>query len=271
MQSDVVVAQVLESSKYRTLCPDVIRRVAEREIARSRSLKTAVKATKNTLHQIAGAYLEGKPKYSHWAQTVTEIWSQTVMDTGKVERLALAREWMRHHASTAERLPFVEDFYRALFTEVGSPISSVLDVACGLNPLAIPLMPLSAHPQYFACDIFSDQAEFLHKWMFYIADVVGSAEVRDVIDSPPTQAADVALVLKLLPVLEQWDKNAGIALLRALNCPILIVSFPTRSLSGKSKGMADNYAARFLAQIEPEGWHAVRFDFPNELAFVVRK
>lgn len=263
MECDAVVAQVLESSKYRTLCPDVIRRVAEREIARSHSLKEAVKATKNTLHQIAGAYLEGKPKYSHWAQTTA--------DTGEVERLALAREWMRHHASTAERLPFVEDFYRALFTEVGSPISSVLDVACGLNPLAISFMPLPAHTQYFACDIFSDQAEFLNKWMTDLDNISGSAEVRDVISNPPTETADVALVLKLLPVLEQWDKNAGINLLRALNCPTLIVSFPTRSLSGKSKGMADNYAARFLAQIEPEGWHSVRFDFPNELAFVVRK
>jgi len=246
----------------------VIRRVAEREIARNLSLKEAVKATKNTLHQIAGAYLEGKPRYDQWLMQASDALNR---DTMEAERPVLAREWMRHHASTAERLPFVEEFYRTLFAEVGSPVSSVLDVACGLNPLALPSMPLPLSTFYSAYDIFADQAGFLTCW-FVLSGRQGVAEVRDVISDPPTESADVALVLKLLPVLEQWDKNAGIALLRALNCPVLIVSFPTKSLSGKgNKGMADNYAARFLAQIELEGWHSVRFDFPNELAFVVRK
>jgi 16S rRNA (guanine(1405)-N(7))-methyltransferase len=259
---DAVVGQVLESSKYRTLCPDLIRRVADREIARNPSLKTAVKATKNTLHQIAGAYLEGKPRYDQWAETLANP---------PLESYNYSFEWMQHHASTAERLPFAEEFYRTLFGAIDSPVESILDVACGLNPLAIPLMRLPERTAYFACDIFTDQMAFLEEWLARFP-LSGAAEVRDVISRPPTQRADIALVLKLLPVLEQWDKNAGIALLRALNCPILIVSFPTKSLSGKgNKGMADNYAARFLTQIEPEGWQSARFDFPNEMAFVVRK
>ncbi len=262
INTDAVVVQVVASSKYRTLCPDVIRRVADREIAQNRSLKVAVKATKNTLHQIAGAYLEGKPRYAQWTE---------ILANPPIAGYNSPFEWMQHHASTAERLPFVEEFYQTLFGAIDSPIESILDIACGLNPLAVSLMGLSDETRYYACDIFTDQIAFLDKWLAQFP-FFGSAEVRDVISSPPPQEAAVALVLKLLPVLEQWDKNAGIALLRALNCPTLIVSFPTKSLSGKgSKGMADNYAARFLAQIEPEGWHAVRYDFPNEMAFIVRK
>ncbi len=254
---------MLESSKYRTVCIDLVRRVADREIAQNRSLKSAVKATKNTLHQIAGAYLEGKPRYDQWTEILTHP---------PIADYNYPTEWMQSHASTAERLPFVEEFYMTLFGVIDSPIESILDVACGLNPLALAGIPLPDLEAYYAYDIFTDQMAFLDKFLYYIHPYVGVAEVRDVIYRPPTQSADVALVLKLLPVLEQWDKNAGMALLRALNCPVLIVSFPTKSLSGRgNKGMAENYAARFLAQIELEGWHNTRYDFPNELAFIVRK
>jgi 16S rRNA (guanine(1405)-N(7))-methyltransferase len=257
-----LVAQVLESGKYRTVCPETVRRVGERELARRRNLKEAVKETKNTLHQIAGAYLEQKPRYTEWTRRLAEILPE--------EREALGMELMRHHASTAERLPFVREFYATLFGALDAPPCSILDVACGLNALALPLMPLAPNARYVGCDLFSDQAEFLNHWLNE-CQFVGQCEVRDVIAQPPDTPADVALILKLLPVLEQWDKNAGMALLRALPCPTLIVSFPTRSLSGKSKGMADNYATRFLAQITAENWHAQRFDFPNEMAFVVKK
>lgn len=259
---DLLTAQVLESGKYRTICPETIRRIGERELARRRNLKEAVKETKNALHQIAGAYGEHKPRYREWMQRLTQMASE--------EREAFGLEMMRHHASTAERLPFVREFYATLFGALTAPPRSLLDVACGLNALALPLMPLPPGVRYVGCDLFSDQAEFLNQWLAR-CEIDGRCEVRDVISAPPNTPADVALVLKLLPVLDQWDKNAGMNLLRALPCPTLIVSFPTRSLGGKSKGMADNYASRFLAQIAPENWHAQRFDFPNEMVFLVQK
>ena len=52
-------------------------------------------------------------------------------------------ERMRGHASTQERLPILEEFFQTTLASI-APVESVLDLACGLNPLALPWMPLTA-------------------------------------------------------------------------------------------------------------------------------
>jgi len=67
------------------------------------------------------------------------------------------------------------------------------------------------------------------------------------------------------------DKTAGLRLLRAIQAEHLLVSFPTRSLCGRDKQMAENYEARFLTLIREEGWSFKRFEFARELCFLVTK
>ena len=58
------------------------------------------------------------------------------------------------------------------------------------------------------------------------------AIVDDVIANCPTQAVDIAFVLKTIPCLEQVDKTAGIELLNQLQARNIVVSFPVHSLAG---------------------------------------
>jgi 16S rRNA (guanine(1405)-N(7))-methyltransferase len=176
---------------------------------------------------------------------------------------------MRHHASTRERLPILDSFYNTVF-EALPPIASVLDVACGLNPLAIPWMPLAPGATYTACDLYADMIDFLNGF-FRLAGIDGRAQVCDLISGPPRQRADLALVLKTLPTLDQIARDAGRDLLRALDTPYMLVSFPARSLGGRDKRMAEHYAERFEALVGAEGWQAERCEFAAELAFLVRK
>ncbi|MGQ9480220.1 hypothetical protein [Chloroflexus sp.] len=62
--------------------------------------------------------------------------------------------------------------------------------------------------------------------------VQGAADVCDLVTGPPPVAADVALVLKVIPLLEQQRRGVGVDLLRAIQASNLVVSFPTRSLGG---------------------------------------
>jgi 16S rRNA (guanine(1405)-N(7))-methyltransferase len=176
---------------------------------------------------------------------------------------------MRHHASTRERLGILETFYTTTLAAIG-PVRSVLDVACGLNPLALPWMPLAVGPTYYACDIYADMVEFLNGF-FAIAGVAGQAQVCDLIAGPPSVQVDLVLVLKALPPLEQIDRDAGRRLLRALDARHLLVSFPAQSLGGRGKGMVEHYEQRFRALVDAEGWAVERFVFPTELAFLVAK
>src|SRR5579862_4041925 len=124
---NTLVAAVLESSKYRHVCPELIQRIGAKELAIRPNFKIAVHETKNTLHQIAGAYLASTPNYAKWRLELAEA-------SGIGELNALAFKWMQSHASTRERLPILEQFYKEALLDIG-PIHSVVDIACGLNPL----------------------------------------------------------------------------------------------------------------------------------------
>ncbi len=260
-QIDDLVHAVRTSAKYRTISEDLIRQIGLRELAARRTLKEAIKATKNKLHQVAGAYFEAQPRYADWLAELA-----AARDTQLRE---VCLRIMRHHASTRERVGILSSFYTTTLAGSG-PVRAVLDVACGLNPLAIPWMPFGAEVVYTACDIYSDMVAFLNAF-FAIAGINGRAEVCNLLAAPPQQEADLALVLKVIPPLEQLEPGAGLQLLRALNAGHLLVSFPVRSLGGRAKGMVEHYEQRFRALVAAERWSIQRFEFATELAFLVTK
>ncbi|MEZ4644264.1 MAG: hypothetical protein R3E31_16290 [Chloroflexota bacterium] len=130
---------------------------------------------------------------------------------------ATCRDLMRLHASTRERLPILDEFYQTVLAHL-PPIHSVLDVACGLNVLTWPWLPLSPDTHYYACDIYGDMIAFVSDVM-QIAGISGAAEVRDVVSEPPARPVDLVLLLKLLPRAEQVEKTAVSHLLDASLIP----------------------------------------------------
>jgi len=262
---DRLVEAVLGSPKYATVAPDFVRAIGAQELAGRRSLKEAVKATKNKLHQIGGAYLSGRLDYAAWLDKLREVHRSG--DEAGFRRVCASV--MRHHSSTKERLPVLDAFYATALAGL-PPIRAVLDVACGLNPLAIPWMGLAADVEYYACDVYCDMVGFLNEFLVLIG-VGGRVEVCDLIHVCPTRKVDLALALKTIPCLEQVDKSAGRRLLETLEADHLLVSFPARSLGGRGKGMPVNYENHFRELVAGKNWAIRRFEFATELAFVVSK
>ncbi len=267
---DRVVEAVLAGSKYRNVMPGLIREIGRVELAKGRSWKEAVKAVKNKLHQVAGAYGEGVGEgsnrpYERWLMELREAAGSRDMEAVK----EVCRRIMGSHASTRERLPILEEFYGRIFEEL-PPVRSVIDVACGLNPLAIPWMGLAEGTRYWAYDIYADMMIFLD-WVVEELGVDGWGLTWDVIAEPPVpiEEVDLALVLKAVPCLEQIDKSAGRRLLDGLRAKHMVASFPVASLGGRDKGMAANYEARFWELAEGRGWEVKKLLFRTELAFVV--
>ncbi|GCE48563.1 16S rRNA (guanine(1405)-N(7))-methyltransferase [Thermosporothrix hazakensis] len=261
-QLERLVSAVLDSSKYSGVCPDLVLQVGQSELARRKTFKEAVKSTKNKLHQVSGAYFTGKEDYTRWLGRLQQAKDQT-------QQKEACTDIMRYHASTRERLPFLEEFYASLSPELSSA-HSILDLACGFNPLALPWMPLAEDASYHACDIQQPMMDFLQEW-FRISGVHGHAESRNILLHPPQEQFDVAFLLKTLPCLEQIDKQAGLHLLQAIQARYLIVSFPARSLGGKKKGMETYYEEHFRSLVAGTPWEARSIQLPNELIFVVHK
>jgi 16S rRNA (guanine(1405)-N(7))-methyltransferase len=227
-------------------------------MVKGRSFKESVKATRNKLHQVAGAYLPDRPAYGAWL-------AQIASARGIEERSAVLRQVMAQHASTRERLPFLDSFYATLLGDL-PPIRSVLDLACGLNPLAAAWMPLAADAHYYGCDIYADQIAFLNE-AFALQGQRGAATLCNLLAGVPPQRVDVALLLKTIPCLEQMDRGIGARLLAQINAPVIVVSFPARSLGGRNKGMVQSYAEHFAELVAGQRWQITRFDFATEMLF----
>jgi 16S rRNA (guanine(1405)-N(7))-methyltransferase len=261
---DDLLTAVTQSPKYRTIAPDLIRRLGAAELAKRRSFKEAVKGTKNKLHQVGGAYGETAVDYP---QALARLQNAEDEET----RRQTCRDLMRLHTSIRERLPILDEFYATTLAGL-PPIHSVVDVACGLNPLAIPWMPLAADVIYHAYDIYGDMMAFLQGY-FDLTGVNGVAHHQDILSQPPAEPADLALILKALPCLEQAEKGAARRLLDTIRARHLLISYPVQSLGGRGKGMVANYEAQFRGLVDGEaasgrGWRITRFEFATELAFL---
>ncbi len=252
---------VLASYKYRYISPELVRRIGARELAVRHDFKEAVKATKNKLHQVGGAYFMTRLDYDRALADLRAAAGD------EVAWRAACRQVMALHASTRERLSILEEFYAITLADL-PPVHTVLDVACGLNALAWLWMPFGAQTRYLACDMYADMMAFVADFM-RLAGIAGETAVCDLIGDPPTQPVDLALLLKLLPVLEQVEETAVPRLLDALQARYLLISFPTASLGGRRKGMTASYEAQFWRWAAGRKWQVQRFAFATELAFLV--
>lgn len=257
-----LLASLSRSARYRHVSPELVSAIGRRELATGQGLKAATKATKGRLHQIVGAFRDGEQDYGAWLHGIEAA-------AGDPAALRLAcRAAMRAHASTRERLPLLDRFYGEVLAGIPAP-GTVLDLGCGLHPLAIPWMGLPPGVVYRCYEIDAALVDFLNAY-FNVLGIDGRAGVRDLAIDPPSEQVDLLLALKLLPTLDQLARGTGGALLRTSRAGHMVVSFPARSLGGRNHGMCQHYGTRFEALLAAEGLVARRsIAFPTELVFVI--
>jgi 16S rRNA (guanine(1405)-N(7))-methyltransferase len=256
--ADDLTRRILASAKYRSLDETLVHRVAIEAAQRFRDRNEAVKYAKRKLHQAFGAFLKGSP-----ARAVTGV--VTAVRSGQSDVRAAAASAMRAHASSAERVDWLAPFYGQVADWCGAA-ASVLDLACGLNPLAIPWMRLAAGASYWACEIDAELVAAL-AGLDEIMPARLSAATCDLVAAPPARSADVALLLKTVTTLEQQSAGATGRVLTALDCAHVIVSLPRRSLSGRREYSDDPGAV--VAAVADGTRYRVRDSatFGNELVY----
>ena len=263
--TEPVVERVLRSARYRDVDRGLLDRLAAEELPKARNADDAVKRVKRRLHQAVGAY-RGAPAADPLAR-VRAAWSG---DLAEPAFRATAAELMRAHASTAERLPHLERFYAPIWELTGGPPGTLLDLGSGLGPLALPWMGLRPDATYHAVDVDRRTLDVVDGYL----ELVGqprAIHARDLVAAgPPAIRADVALLLKLVPLLDRRDPSAAARVLRALDAGHAAVTFPTTSLGGARRGMASTYRRRLADLVAELGIAEVReASVPNELVFVL--
>ncbi len=243
------------SKKYRDICPDTVMRVFEAERAKYKSEKEADKAAKAHLHQITGAFM-----------TAEEIKQGQKLLRAYVEGDESAFEkTLRLHSSTRERMEGASALYERIFASAGNP-QSILDLACGMNPLLLGRMGKMVR----GMDISGGCVRLVNEWAAACGWNV-SVRCADLLCAPEMEKCDMALLMKLLPVLEQQKKGAAMALLCALPAETACVTFPMKTLGGRKVGMEQHYSEWFEANL-PEEYEVVeRFIEADELCYIVRR
>ena len=256
-----IVGGLRQSRRYRTLSEPTLTRIARWSLRGGQGRQAALKAAKRKLHQVYGAYLE--PGALAAAERAASRLAAGGLDVEEQRQLCL--QVLARHSSTAERLPFLDRFYAALTP--GPPPSSILDLACGLNPFAFPWMQLRPGARYVAVDVDDRLAAVVNR-LSAASSLSLTGLAHDLVDGPPPgQEAEVVLLLKTIPCLEQQEAGAGRRLLHALDAPCVVASFPARSLGGREKGMRQTYDRLLREMVAGTGRAIETFEYPTETVY----
>ena len=258
-----VIAGVQKTPKYHSLNTEVITRVAQQEIQIHRNQKETIHQVRSRLHQISSAFFPDKTRIEAWSAQLAVLPPEIHHPTA----INFCRQILTEHHSTAERLPFVEDFYAQL-AGLFSESSRILDLGCGLNSLSYCWFPQKKISCYEAVDIHADLAVFLNLYFSHF-QIPGQAVNHDVFTYRGTGNYDIAFLLKLIPVLEHQNKKELIPWLASIPASNLVISYPIRSLGGRNKGMQAQYSGKFHGLAAELNWHYREISFPNEIVYIV--
>jgi 16S rRNA (guanine(1405)-N(7))-methyltransferase len=257
---EAVVAAIRASRKYRAVAVETIRALVRQAWPEHRKPKAVEKAVRKRLHGIAAVHL-GDPDYAALGRALAEALAR---GDAEAER-ALCEEALGRHLSTRERLPYLERFYAEIFEHTGVP-GTLLDLACGLGPLALPWMGLPRTARVLAYDVNEPRVAMLDAWL-RARGQAGGAEVRDIVLRPPSEPADVALLLKELHRLQRnYPGVAWVEWLASIPARHLVVSLPAFSAHG-GRRLVERYREMMGRLIEGRGWAMEEVLFEHEVVF----
>ncbi|ROO52279.1 16S rRNA (guanine(1405)-N(7))-methyltransferase [Micromonospora sp. Llam0] len=264
---DEIEQAIVKSRRYQTVAPATVRRLARAALVAARGdVPDAVKRTKRGLHEIYGAFLPPKPP--NYAALLGQV--ESAVDAGDDEAVQEAlRRAMSVHLSTRERLPHLAGFYQKVFRDLPEP-NTVRELACGLSPLAVPWMGLPEQAVYVASDIDARLIDFVGSVLTRLG-VQHRVGVADILEDRVDEPTDVTLLLKTLPCLETQRRGSGWEAIDLVNSPIIVVTFPTRSLGQRSKGMFQTYSRGFESQVRERSYSFRQLEIGNELVYVIQK
>ena len=234
------------NKKYSDVCPDAVRRVISECEGRYRKPKDLEKAVRERLHGVTSAFNDLGPGAAQAASCISDD-----------ESLA---DMLRRHASTRELLPLsaMDALYGRIFETTGRP-ESVLDLACGLNPLYL--------IHRFGCRVVGVDISKS------CVDLIPEGIWGDLLceNAIPREPFHIALLFKILPLLERQRAGAAMDVMRAVNAKYLVASFPTRTMGGRNVGMEAHYSEWMEAHLPENRAVAARFATENELFYILEE
>jgi len=182
-------------------------------------------------------------------------------------------EILETHVSTKERVPFYLDFTQGLASHIIPAPKTIIDLGCGMNPLAHRhYVKAGWDPSWVASDVSETDMAFLAH-AFKTLGIKGKTSRIDLLSEIEKVAklkGDVTFLLKLLDSLEESKRHISYKLFDNITTPWIVASFPTKSLGGR-KGIATAGRTWFERLLKRKELTWETFSIPNELVYVIRR
>lgn len=169
------------------------------------------------------------------------------------------------HSSTSER----REFYPKLKELISNlNVKSILDLGCGLNPLAL----ANKRYEYIASDIKEDELKLIQEY-FKEKNISGKTFVYDLRNiSSDLPKADLCIIFKVLDILSKTKKDRAMLaekVLTLIKSEIFLISFSTKKLSGKKM----NYPNRtwFEKILSKLNLSYEKIETSNEIFYLIKK
>ena len=265
-----LVERLTHTKNYRELDLSFIERLVSNAAKASSDEKEILKSVKHAIHQAVNAFRVGEDSYRDLA---IQLGDHAIHDRPVEERQLYSADFLRCYASSKERLPFIRRYYQEIFSGL-PPIRSILDLGCGLNPIAaVSFIPNGRDLHYTAVDLPLDLVDFLNDF-FQFLDLSGTALQGNLLNGAPDIDADLTLIQKIIPVLERSETGAGRRVFDEIRSPFAVVSFPAPAAKAKRSGSAASsvdFETEYDAILSAAGWDSTKLRYPNEIVYVLKR
>jgi 16S rRNA (guanine(1405)-N(7))-methyltransferase len=257
------VERLRTAPKYRQIHIDTITDIVAHEAAHAVSDADLERRARLKLHKVSAGYLlSARP--SRMLRGLDEA-----VAAGPEALKAWCRAVLARHISTAERLASLDHLYPTILGLTG-PVSSIADLACALNPFTVPWLRAATAATYTGYDLNLSYIEAGTRFL-EATDSGATMRHRDVLIRPGEIRADVALLLKTYHCIENRRYGAALRLVEGLETRYVVVSFPSRTMSGRAAPFVRGYVEQLASLADRRGWEQHQADLAGEELVVLVK
>jgi len=273
-KTNVLVRSIQKSRKYSSIFEDLIRQEIDNyfkknpkdkkylDNIKSKNYKKIIKTIRSRLHQVSGSFNKDKGKREQYLKQIYGINDYKNHD-----------EILKTNVSTKERLNSYGKLYKKIFSITGKP-KKIIDIGSGINPVSYPYMGINGIT-YYAYDVDKDDCELLNKYfkiMYDYTKLKGKAFVANLSNISSIKKlprGDICFMFKFLDVIEGRGHKLSEEIIKEINCKNIVVSFPTKTVSGKK--MKHAYRGWIEKMLE-----RIKIDYEkvllgNEVFYVIKK
>lgn len=248
--------------------PKLLNSLWENFNPKSKAYVSVIKTVRSQLRRVYGLFRDDPSKRK---KLVQELLVASSSSSSSSKRTDLIKQILSTHSSTEERLLFYDRLYAEIFAITGKP-KTLLDLGCGINPFSFSYTKLQKCV-YFAQDINKEEIGSINQYFQLLhkenSSFSGKAVVAD-IATAVFPAAEVCFLFKMTDVIDKGKGHKKTEeLLKRIPAKYIVVSFPTKTMSGKEMTAPRRSWMEWLCK--RLGYEYTVLEFPNELFYVVKK